>query len=108
MITLRPEFEHRDSRRTLTQLFTRDIKQVNFYKIKKGAVLGRHYHKYTTEYFYVISGTLRYNEEFNIATGDLFYIPIGITHSFRVLTRTLLMTFLDKPFSKEEPDLWKE
>ena len=55
MNVLKPEFVSQDSRRILSQLLTADIKQVNHYEAKRGAVLGNHYHKQTNEYFFIIS-----------------------------------------------------
>ena len=55
---LSPEYQHKNQKRNLFQLFTDDIKQVNFYEAKKGAILGNHYHKETKEYFYITRGTV--------------------------------------------------
>jgi len=105
---LEPEFEHSDSRRTLTQLFTAPINQVNFYNAKKGAILGDHFHKETIEYFYVTKGTLLYNNERVINRGTTFVVEPQENHILECLTDVQLMTFLTKPFDKEKPDLWKK
>lgn len=108
MILLEEEFKHEDERRTLTQLLTRDIKQVNFYQAKKGAILGNHYHKKTEEYFYLISGKIYYNEERILEAGDLFVVYPQENHQLECCTDVRLMSFLSKAYSKEDEDIWKK
>ncbi len=107
MNLLEEEYRHEDKRRTLIQLFTAEIKQVNLYKVKKGSTLGEHYHKRTTEYFYVIHGTLIYNDSRLVETGDLFVVNPQESHKIEAIADTELMTFLTVPFDEESPDLWK-
>lgn len=106
MELLSPEFQHKDLRRTLTQLITDDIKQVNLYEAKKDAILGNHYHKDTTEYFYIIRGSVTYNDCEVINPGMMFKVSPPEKHLIRCLTDVKLMTFLTKPYDKKEPDLW--
>ncbi len=108
MKLLEPEFKHEDGRRSLTQLFTAPINQVNFYNAKKGAILGDHFHKETIEYFYVTKGTLLYNNERVINRGTTFVVEPQENHTLECMTDVHLMTFLTKPFDKEKPDLWKK
>ena len=107
MKVLVEEALHDDERRRITQLFTADLKQVNVYDVKKGAKLGDHYHKETTEFFYIIKGTVMYNEERIFETGDLFVVYPQEVHTLKCITDTKFMTFLTKPYTKEEPDIWK-
>ena len=103
---LKPEFEHKDNRRTLTQLLTTDIKQVNVYDANHGAELGNHFHKETIEYFYIVRGTLEYNSNKIVKKGDLFYPDLGERHTVKVLSdKATFMTFLTKPYNKQEPDI---
>ena len=107
MRILQPEFEHKDGRRILTQLLTADIKQVNFYIAIKGASLGNHYHKSTTEYFYLIEGEIIYNDLSIVGPETLFVVEPNENHTLVCLTDVKLMTFLTKPYTREEPDIWK-
>ena len=108
MKLLDPEFKHQDARRTLVQLFTAPVNQVNFYDAKKGAILGDHFHKETVEYFYVTKGTLLYNNERIINRGTAFVVEPEENHTLECMTDVQLMTFLTKPFDKENPDLCKK
>jgi quercetin dioxygenase-like cupin family protein len=108
MELLKPEFTHTDSRRCLIQLLTSDIKQINAYQAKKGAVLGDHFHKDTTEYFLLCEGEISYNDSVSIPSGTLFVVKPGENHKITCLTDITLLTFLDIPFDKNKPDLHKE
>ena len=96
----------RDERRTLTQLLTANIKQVNVYDVNPGVELGNHYHKETVEYFYVLQGTLEANGK-KMWAGDLFVFYPQTPHVIKTKEYCRFMTFLTVPFDKENPDLWK-
>lgn len=106
MRSLVEEATHQDHRRSITQLLTADIKQVNVYDAKKGAKLGGHYHKETTEYFYIVRGSVIYNESRIFETGDLFVVHPEEMHTLKCITDTKLMTFLSKPYSEGDKDIW--
>ena len=108
MTLLSPEFTNTDARRTLTQLLTADLKQVNLYEAQEGSVLGNHYHKETTEYFYILSGSVIYNKEAIIEEGNIFVVYPGENHALTCLTYVKLMSFLTKPYSEDKPDIWKK
>lgn len=114
---LPPEFEHKDSRRTLRQLVTTDLKQVNTYQVSKGAILGEHYHKVTFEYFYILKGSFLVvlrsvgtSEKRSKVVGKegFFCVRPFIVHTVEALTNGEFMTFLTKAYTKENPDTWKE
>ena len=105
MNTLIPESVHSDARRTITQLVTADLKQINVYHAKKGAILGGHHHKRTVEYFYIIKGTVSYNGQRLLDDGSLFVVYPEETHRLECLTDVELMTFLTRPY--EDGDIWK-
>ena len=108
MILLAEESRHEDSRRTLIQLLTASIKQVNLYEAKKGAILGNHYHKETDEYFFLIRGEVLYNEQRVVKAGDLFVVYPQENHVLECLTDVKLMSFLSKAYSEKETDQWKK
>ena len=105
---LKAEFKHQDLRRSVVQLLTADIKQINIYEANYGAELGNHFHKETLEYFYIIRGVLKYNNKGTAKRGDLFFPDLKEKHTLKVLSdKATFMTFLTKPYNKENPDVWK-
>ena|SRR3990167_6651258 len=107
MESLKPEFISNDGRRILTQLVTAPIAQVNSYHAKKGAVLGNHFHKETTEYFYITKGTILYNSERIFNKGDLFVVNPHTYHTLEIMSpEATFLSFLTKAYTKENPDLW--
>ena len=108
MNLLEAEYQHKDSRRTLTQLFTAPVNQVNLYEAKKGAVLGNHFHKETVEYFHVIKGVLTYNDSQVMTRGSTFVVYPQENHLLKCESDVTLMSFLSKPYDPKEPDLWKK
>lgn len=108
MIVLSPEFIHGDERRSLSQLLTADIKQINFYEAKKNAILGEHFHVETTEYFYLIEGQIIYNDLRQIDANTLFVVNPEEKHTLKCVTDIKLMTFLTKTYDHDNPDLFKE
>jgi len=104
---LEAEFKHSDNRRTLTQLLTESVKQVNVYEANHGAELGNHFHKETLEYFYIVRGVLKYNGHQVVKKGDIFYPELGEKHTLKVVSdKATFLTFLTKPYSKENPDTY--
>src|SRR3990167_7431715 len=112
MVARRPEFYHNDSRRILTQLVTTPISQVNEYEVKKGAILGEHYHKQTYETFYVTKGAFMVNvneNRFLASRGTIFTVEPNETHTIEAISEDAkVMTFLSKSYTTEEPDTWKK
>lgn len=114
---LKPEYQHADSRRTISQLITDNIKQVNSYQVTKGAILGEHYHRFTNEYFYVTKGTFvvfvnevgKKQSMSRILNKQSFFMArSGLVHTIEALTNGEFLTFLTKPFDPKEPDLCRE
>lgn len=102
------EFQHVDARRRLTQILTEYIKQINVYEAKKDACLGNHFHKETIEYFYIINGTITYNDKEVVNPGTLFRVNPLEKHMIRCMTNVKMMTFLTKAYSEKDKDLWME
>jgi len=115
MRILTPETVNKNNKRTLTQLFTADIKQVNTYSVTRGAILGNHYHKETYEYFYITKGSFLMQSkdkqgvliEKVIGPGSLFVIEPYTVHTIESLSKDgQFMTFLTKEFKQESPDIY--
>ena len=103
---LSPEFTHQDHRRTISQLFTAPIHQVNRYDVKKDAVLGDHYHKETREYFLITKGSFiiqygNYKSKLFTAKavnkGDYFVVEPYEKHTIECMSQEgQFLTFLTK------------
>lgn len=109
MKLLNPEFKHEDPRRSLQQLLTEEIAQINFYDAKKGSVLGNHYHKVTKEYFYITRGVVIAHvgkSSVIMNRGSLFLVEPGEFHSIECNSDAQMMTFLTKAYSKEDTDTY--
>ena len=106
MKLLEPEFSHTDSRRKLEQLVTDSIKQVNVYHANRGAVLGNHYHKKTTEYFYIAKGSVTYNDSQVVNKGSIFVVYPQEKHTIECLTDVTMMTFLTHAYKEEDKDIY--
>ena len=111
MRTLPAEFIHKNHRRSLSQLVTGDIKQVNLYETYKGASLGNHYHKITYEYFYITKGSFLINIQEKsqiVGRNSFFVVEPGERHTLECLSMTgSFFTFLTKPYTKEDTDTYK-
>lgn len=111
MEILSSEFVTKDSRRELQQLLTADIKQINNYHAERGAILGDHYHRSTTEYFYVTRGTFMVqvsSNSFAANPGFFFRVDPGEKHTLEALTdKASFLTFLSEPYDNDRPDIYK-
>lgn len=112
MKVLPPEIVHKDHRRQLVQLLTKDIKQVNFYDTHKGTLLGDHYHKETYEHFYIVKGSFIMhinNKKQVVSRGDFFVVEPTERHIIECLSPTgSFFTFLTKAYTAEDTDTYKE
>ena len=115
MRILKEEFKHSDHRRTLKQIVTADLKQVNFYEVQKGSTLGDHYHKETYEYFLITKGTITldirkkdsYDNQIKVFNrGQAFVVEPGEIHTINCMTDASFVTFLTKPYTKEDTDTY--
>ena len=98
---LRPDFSFEDDRGTLTQITHQPYAQTNAVFSRKGQVRGNyHYHRFSKEVFFVISGRLRvqlkYGEqaqEHIFSGGDMFLINENVRHRFEYEEDTYLVVF---------------
>lgn len=92
------DFEHCDEKGKLLQLVHGGYKQVNILVTRKGAERGGHYHAFTKEAFYVISGiveVLMYNDDQKVTKifreGDFFLIYPFVVHEMKFLEDTAMI-----------------
>lgn len=111
MKILSSEYIDKNPRRELRQLFTANIKQVNFYEAQRGAILGNHYHKTTKEYFFITKGTFMVqiaDNSFAANPGFVFRVDPGEKHTLEALTnKATFITFLSEPYDPTKPDIHK-
>lgn len=105
---LKSDFKFADDRGTLIQLVHTGYSQVNVVTSKAGTLRGDHYHKRSTEAFYVISGvvnmTLRRGDKKEKAvfqSGDFFQIEPYTVHDMFYPEDTVLVALYDIPIELE-------
>lgn len=99
-----------DDRRRITHLLRSDVKDINFYEAKKGAILGNHFHTHTNEYFFITKGSciVTCGKKKQIAMkNSLFLIKSHIPHSIECVTDLNFLTFLSEPYDYGNPDIHK-
>jgi len=113
---LKRQLEHyrRDDRGILRQVATLDGIQLNDLEIRKDKVMGGHFHKNTTEIFYVLSGAIslwsymrgekeaRHTE---FPKGSVFVIQPFEWHSIEAIRRSRLIVLLSEPYNADNPDI---
>lgn len=52
------DFQYHDDRGNLVQLVHDGYKQINVVETKKGVVRGKHFHKFSREAFFIVSGSV--------------------------------------------------
>ena len=90
--------------------------EVNYIESLKNQTRGNHYHKKTTEGFFIIEGkikvTLNFIEEkkkevFNAENGDFFIVKPGTIHTFEVLEDSKWINMLSEPMIEGANDIHK-
>lgn len=111
------DFEHEDSRGKLVQLVHDGYKQVNILYSNKGTIRGKHFHKISSEAFYVASGSVYVElnregvtERVMFKMGDFFLIPPYTMHSMYFSEDCIMAAMYDIPVEKEnkEKDIFSE
>lgn len=98
---LKTDFHFEDDRGTLTQITHEAFAQTNAVFSKKGQIRGNyHYHRFTKEVFFIISGSVRVllksneqKEEYIFRTGDMFLINENVQHLFEYTEDTYMVVF---------------
>ena len=101
--TTRPDFTFVDDRGSLTQLVHDGFNQINVLITNQGVVRGAHYHKLSTEAFYIVTGlvevTAIYNDKekkYVFHDGDFFIIRPFVYHSMFFLEKCTMVQMYDK------------
>ena len=106
---VKPGFCFQDERGKLVQLVHKDHDQVNVLFSKKGVLRGKHFHKISTESFYVLSGEVEVliecddTSERNVyGEGDFFKVYPNEIHSSHFNEDTWLVALYDKAIESSD------
>ncbi len=105
-----------DERGTITDIIENEVKHIGIISSKINSVRGRHYHKKSTQFMYMIKGSIvmktrginEKNSEVEttvIGEGDFITIPPEVIHSFTALEDSL---FLDMTTESRANDGYEE
>lgn len=109
-----------DNRGRLIEICQGKFSQCNLLKMKKGSTWGKHYHKKTTEFFYVLTGEIsvllqtvrsvsfKKNrvQKRTYQSGDYFTIAPYTFHTIRVNKSTTCIVLYSHRFNARNPDLY--
>jgi len=88
--------------------------EINYVESTKGSVRGNHYHKETTEGFFVIDGKIKVTlvnmtkdskRTFVAKKGDIMLIKPDTIHTFEMLENSKWINILSKPLSEKPKDI---
>jgi len=88
--------------------------EINYVESIKGSVRGNHYHKETTEGFFVIDGRIKvtlvdtaknFKKTFVAKKGDIILINPNVVHTFELLENSKWINMLSKPLSDKAKDI---
>lgn len=103
------DFVFEDERGSLVQLAHTGYQQVNVVTSKAGVLRGNHYHKQSTEAFYVVSGRVEVTlsrgnelEKIVFGCGEFFQISPYTVHSMYYPEDTILVALYDIPIERED------
>ncbi|MDP7525726.1 MAG: sugar nucleotide-binding protein [Dehalococcoidales bacterium] len=104
--------DERGALRGLTQ--GRTWEEVNHVESVAGSTRGNHYHKDTTEGFFIISGSVKIfllnipdnsKTEFKVGAGDFFIVQPNVLHTFEVLEDAQWINMLSKAMDNADNDI---
>lgn len=107
---LDPDFTFEDNRGKLAQLVHGGYEQVNVLVTNQGVTRGGHYHKNSTEAFYVISGCVEIHfsgikqkteEKVKFEQGDFFRIHPYVLHSMFFPEDCVMVAMYDRCVEQE-------
>ena len=103
------DFQHKDDRGILTQLIHEGYQQINILESLKGVIRGEHFHKISTEAFYLIYGSVKVefmrDGEKKVVTfnkGDFFEIPPLVIHTMIFNEDCLMVQMYDVPVKNDK------
>lgn len=104
-----PDFRFQDERGSLVQLVHEGYEQINVLTTRAGVVRGGHYHKISTEAFFVVSGKVTVDfksescsETETFGQGEFFQISPFVSHTMRFSEDTVLVAMYDRTVELED------
>lgn len=105
-----------DARGTFIEIINSDYawKSINGGKMKKGAVMGNHYHKKITAFFYILEGEAvveiwkkeKPKQSYRIRPNQgIFFMPYEI-HTVTFLKPSTYLLLKDRKFNEREKDIF--
>lgn len=106
---------HSDERGDIFDILNKNVSHIGLVTFKKGVIRARHYHHQSTQYDYVVSGTLKLvvcmpdgtqREEYVLESGMTSEIAPGIAHAYQALEDSVIVdiTTLSREDSGYEDD----
>ena len=106
-----------DDRGYLYEFYQKDYRsqQVNILFSHKGTVRGNHYHKKTTEIFFIINGEVEVDlycikeknrKKINVTAGDEFTVDPYTVHTLTFKEDTTILSFYSLAFKLDDTDIF--
>jgi quercetin dioxygenase-like cupin family protein len=94
------EYSRVDNRGKLIQPISwGNWKQLNILCINRKEVFGGHYHKIKTEFFYILSGRVWFND-MDLQSGDCLVIEPGDMHTIEAIEDSVIIELLSETYDK--------
>jgi len=117
MIRLEPYFRFDDDRGAFLGISQGSAwREANMVETRKGMTRGGHYHKHTSELFFILEGAvkidlldIRTGEERQLTAekGEIFIVEPGEVHTFCALTDAVWINMLSQPMDQNDPDVFE-
>ena len=117
MKIIKPYKTFKDARGALTGIINEGVwKEVNYLETEKGQMRGNHYHKSTSELFYIIDGKIevtikniktKRTKKITVEGGTILLIEPFELHTFKSKTKCKWINILSKKMDDKKPDIHK-
>ena len=117
MKIIKPYKIFKDERGCLTGIIDQGKwKEINYFETASGQTRGNHYHKSTTELFYILEGKIdviitnlktKSLKKFLIKEGSILLIEPYELHTFISKTKCRWINILSKKIDEKKPDIYK-
>jgi dTDP-4-dehydrorhamnose reductase len=115
-VLIRPYFAFSDSRGSIVGIDQFHVwKEINYIESRENCTRGNHYHKFTTEGFYIIRGKIHIStidiknnkvHEFDVSPGDSFIVAPNTLHIFTTQEKSAWINFLSIPMKGKKKDFY--
>ena len=114
-------FQNKDNRGNIHGIINKlNWEEINIISSHKGSIRGGHYHKKTTELFFIIEGNIeiktgRINQKgdiceqmkYKVTTNDIFIIKPFTIHEFKVIDNSKWINALSIRHDEKNPDFYR-